>query len=143
MNLPRYPCLIKNDFYVYSFYSDGPNGRIKKTVIYSKMEDNPIVYNLAFGDENQLTGELNDRSTSNNYDTQKILSTVANTIHAFCNKHGNHYIYAVGNTSSRTRLYQMGISELWDEICIDFVVLGYRNGDWYPFKRVSITRRFW
>ncbi len=59
MNLKRYACLANNDFKSYEFYSEGPNGKIKKVVTFTKIEDEDIViYNLAFGDENSETGDI-------------------------------------------------------------------------------------
>ena len=64
-----------------------------------------------------------------------ILATVANTINDFCDHYGNHYIFAVGSTAARTRLYQMGISKLLNEISIDFEILGSKDGGLYEFQK--------
>ncbi|WP_414692628.1 DUF6934 family protein [Pedobacter sp.] len=64
MNLPQYPFQASSDFQTYSFYSDGPNGKIKKVVIYSLFQENPLIYNLAFGDENPNTGIICDTVNS-------------------------------------------------------------------------------
>ena len=135
MNLERYTYFTTNDFQNYSFYSEGPKGRIKKTIVYSKIQEDPIIYNLAFGDENSFTGHINDKTISNNEDRNIVLATVANTINAFCDRYGNHFIYATGSTLSRTRLYQMSIAGLWKEISLDFEVYGYRDGDWQQFRK--------
>jgi hypothetical protein len=113
MNLERYQYLNSNDYHYYEFYSEGPQGRISKMVTFSRiLNTNPVIYNLAFGDLNMVTGELDDTVISNNQDRTIVLTTVANTIAEFCNHHGNHYIYAKGSTPSRTRLYQMVITSL-------------------------------
>jgi hypothetical protein len=52
MNLDHYT-LFTTDFRDYEFYSEGPQGRIKKIVRYRRIENDPITYNLAFGDENE------------------------------------------------------------------------------------------
>jgi len=44
MNLDRYSYLPANNFKGYSFYSEGPNGKIKKTVVYSILWNDPLVY---------------------------------------------------------------------------------------------------
>ncbi|BAU52825.1 DUF6934 family protein [Mucilaginibacter gotjawali] len=133
MNLERYPYFASNDFKDYEFYSDGPKGRIRKVIMYTKIQDNPAMYNLSFGDADVETGIVYDDVISNNQDRDTVLATVANTINEFCDHYGNHWIFATGSTQSRTRLYQMGIARLWREINIDFDVYGEKNGKWQPF----------
>ncbi len=90
---------------------------------------------MGFGDEDPDTGKINDLIITNNEDRDMVLATVANTIIDFCNHHGNHYIYAKGSTSARIRLYQMGISNLWNEISIDFDIYGLKDGSWHAFHK--------
>lgn len=135
MNLERYPYFAKNDYHEYSFYSDGPKGEIKKTVIYSKIQDEPTIYNLAFGDENPLTGDIDDKAVTNNHDRDIVLATVANTINDFSDRYGNHFIYTAGSTPARTRLYQMGLASLWKELSKDFDVYGYQDESWQQFQK--------
>jgi hypothetical protein len=59
MNLPKYP-LVASDPFLYHFYSEGPQGRIKKAVIYARIEDN--LFNLAFGDWDEQLRRINDSS---------------------------------------------------------------------------------
>lgn len=134
MNLARYPYLANNNFNNYEFYSDGPKGRIKKGVRFSLMNNEPMIYNLAFGDITEGTDLIDDAVVSNNNDRDMVLATVANTIFDFSNNYGNHYIFATGSTPARTRLYQMGITSLWNEISIDFAVLGFKDGSWQAFQ---------
>jgi hypothetical protein len=118
MNLQRYN-YFTNDYDVYEFFSDGPNGVIKKVVVFTQISDTePPIYNLAFGDVHPVTGKLDDSVISNNGDGDIVLATVANTISTFCDHYGSHFIYAEGSTASRTRLYQMGIANLWNEISL-------------------------
>ncbi|MGK6351611.1 DUF6934 family protein [Parapedobacter sp. DT-150] len=135
MNLDRYVYFTNNDFHDYEFYSEGPNGRIQKVVRFACIQQgNPGVYNLGFGDLNS-EGVVDDTSVSNNADRDKVLATVASTIIDFCNRHGDHYIYASGSTPSRTRLYQMSISRLWDDIQVDFEVYGLKDNEWHEFSK--------
>ncbi len=139
MNLERYN-YFTNDYRAYEFFSEGPKGSIRKLVVFTKIIDaDPPIYNLAFGDAHPVTGNLDDEIISNNEDRDIILATVANTIAAFCDHYGNHYIYAEGSTASRTRLYQMGIAGLWDEINIDFEVYGLKDNNWHPFIPYTIN----
>jgi hypothetical protein len=135
MNLDHYAYLPGNNYKSYSFYSEGPNGRIKKTVIYSILWDDPVVYNLAFGDEDPKTGNIDDTAKSNNQDRDKVLATVAATINEFMKAYGNFPVYAQGSTPARTRLYQLSISNLLDEINKDFMVMGFRNHAWELFEK--------
>lgn len=135
MNLERYSYLTTNNYHNYTFYSEGPRGRIKKTVTYLKIFDDPVAYNLAFGDEDYKTGVINDAVVTDNKDLDLVLATVAATVVEFSERFGNHYIYATGSTLSRTRLYQMGIAKFLDEISKDFEIYGYNNGSWHEFQR--------
>jgi hypothetical protein len=91
MNLHRYT-YFTNDYKEYAFFSEGPKGRIKKIIKFMKIQDDPIVFNLAFGDEDPLTREVSDSVKTDNKDRDIVLATVANTIHAFCDHYGDHYI---------------------------------------------------
>lgn len=139
MDLERYTYFTYNDYYDYEFYSEGPKGRIRKVVMFTKIPDIDLtIYNLAFGDQNLCTEKIDDSVISNNQDRNKVLATVANTVVEFCKQHGNHFIYAIGSTNSRTRLYQMGIAGLWNEINRDFEVYGMKNNIWIPFQPNSV-----
>jgi len=136
MNLPKYDYRPDESFTNYEFFSEGPNGRIRKMIIFSKMVFQPfIIYNLAFGDINEETGDINDTIISNNYDSDKVLATVAASIHDFCDNNGNHLIYAEGSNPSRTRLYQMSIGRNFDEINAEFDIKGLTANGWEPFQR--------
>jgi hypothetical protein len=134
MNLERYTYFTE-DYKDYEFYSTGPKGHIKKLVTFTRVpETDPAIYNLAFGDVNTKTGELDDAIITDNHDRDIILATVANTIVSFCNRYGDHYIYAEGSTPSRTRLYQISIGRLWEQISTDFEVYGLMKEKWYSFE---------
>jgi len=51
MNLEHYTYFASNDFKDCEFYSEGPKGRIRKAVRFTKISDEgPAFYNLGFGD---------------------------------------------------------------------------------------------
>jgi hypothetical protein len=136
MNLERYTYFTNNDFLDYEFYSEGPKGKIKKVVRFTKITDKePIVYNLGFGDADEETGVFDDSIITNNKDRDLVLATVANTIIDFTNYYGNHYIFASGSTPARTRLYQIGISGIWEEISKDFEIYGLKEDNWHSFEK--------
>src|SRR5882762_11239701 len=103
MKHSKYPVEASDNQFVYDFFSEGPRGTIKKTVIYSQIEEN--LFNLGFGDWNEEFQGLDDSSRSNNGDRDKILATVAFTALDFTSKFPDAQIFAEGSTSSRTRLY--------------------------------------
>lgn len=123
------------EIYHYEFFSEGPNGKIRKVIQYQLIDENNHVFNLAFGDWNEEKNTINDLSKSNNLDRQKILVTVAQTVIDFLNVHPYAIIIATGSTKSRTRLYQMGISLFWEEIKSNFYIDGYINDQWEAFEK--------
>jgi hypothetical protein len=103
MNKPKYLYKTEGEFTIYEFVSEGPNGRIAKMVEYTETATEGV-FNLAFGDYDEITNSINDLSVTNNGDSLKVLATVASTVYAFFNKHPNAYIVATGSTNVRTRL---------------------------------------
>ena len=134
MNLERYS-YFTDDYKEYVFFSEGPKGRIKKVVQYRKINDNPTIYNLGFGDENTVTGKIDGRVVTNNNDRDKVLATVASTVIEFSKHYGKQTIYIEGETPARIRLYQIGISAFLTEISTDFKILGVRQGVLEEFQK--------
>jgi len=133
---------VKNEKYLYKsedkfeffeFYSQGTKGVIKKVIEYQPTSE-PNIYNLAFGDFDEKTNQINDMTVTNNGDSLKVLATVASTIYAFIEKHPNSWIVATGSTDARTRLYRMGITNNLVEISKDFYIFGYTKAEvWEEF----------
>ncbi len=134
MKLPRYQLKSGDNLMTFEFVSEGYKGQIPKIVQYSEtnLKD---VYNLALGDKDGETGELDDTIISNNGDNEKVLATVVATIYAFTDKHPDAWIYASGSTKSRTRLYRMGITKYLSEIKVDFELYGETDDEWVPFRK--------
>ncbi len=133
MKLPKYQLKSDEKLLSYEFISEGPKGKITKRIQFTLINQNEI-YNLAFGDINQDSAEINDLVVSNNGDSEKVLSTVVSAVYAFCDKNPTAWIFVAGSTSSRTRLYQMGISKYLDYIKEDFIVYGMGEYDWEEFE---------
>lgn len=91
-------------------------------------------YNLAFGDKDLDTGDIDDQVVSNNGDSEQILATIVSAVYAFTDRNKNVWVYVTGSTKSRTRLYRMGIVKYFDEVKKDFVLFGLRNGEWEDFE---------
>lgn len=125
MMLERYKIKASHDLMIFGFTSIGPKGNISKVVQYTEIY--PDIYNLGFGDKDELTGEINDRVTTDNGDSKKVLATVAFTIYEFTDKFPGAWVFATGSTPGRTRLYRIGITNFLNEISIDFEVYGLRN----------------
>ena len=58
MKYPKYPVVASHDHHMYLFFSEGPQGKIAKGVIYSKINED--LYNLGFGDWNEGSRYLDD-----------------------------------------------------------------------------------
>lgn len=134
MKLERYKLKAEDSLMVFEFVSDGPKGRIPKIVKFSETNLKDL-FNLAFGDKDLNTGEINDLSISNNGDSEKILSTVVAAVYAFTDYYPNSFVYATGSTKARTRLYRMGITKYLKEITKYFYVYGLHNDEWENFEK--------
>lgn len=132
MYLDRYGYRISENFLDYSFTSEGPKGSVNKVVRFTLIGEN--IYNLAFGDLDEYTGEISDMVVTNNGDSRKVLATVAATVYDFSLEYRDAIILAKGSTNSRTRLYRMGITNYLDTIQADFEVYGLKGTDWELFS---------
>lgn len=136
MKIAIYPFVKRPESYYYEFFSEGPNGSIKKVVEYFRLQElKTEVFNLAFGDWDEESNRINDLLISNNADKDKVLATVAATVIDFMEDHPDAIIIVTGSTLSRTRLYQMGIAKILNEINRDFEIQGYINNSWHSFQK--------
>ncbi len=133
MNLERYPLEAQSNLTVFEFFSQGPNGSIPKLIQFQQINQSPI-YNLAFGNKDEKTGEIDDLAVSNNSDTQKVLATVVAALYAFFNSYPEAYVYATGSTTARTRLYRMGITRFYEEVIQDFELYGQVGDEFHQFE---------
>jgi hypothetical protein len=122
MNLERYELIAGDDLFTFEFVSEGKCKIIK--VVDFQQAHLPNLYNLALGDENLETGQIDYLVVTNDRDTEKVLATVAAAIYAFTEKHPEAWIYAAGNTEARTRLYRMGINKYFDIAEQNFDIFG-------------------
>jgi hypothetical protein len=129
MNLPKYDVSADETFHIYQFKSHGPKGQVLKGILFSKIHDDPLVYNLALGDVDPITGKLNDQTITDNKDSDKIFATVGEVVMDFCNHHIGASILADGNTLARKRLYQMQVSSKLSEVQKHFIVYGITDAD--------------
>ena len=130
MKQPKYHLKAESRFTRFEFISEGTKGAIRKLIEFQATTD-PDVYNLAFGDKDPLTDEINDLAVTNNGDTEKVLATVIAALYVFFDNYPSAYVYATGSTATRTRLYRMGITKFYEEMQKDFYLYG-QVGDNYP-----------
>ncbi len=139
MKLPRYELKAEKSLMVFEFTSEEPKGQIPKLIKFSETTLKGF-YNLAFGDQNIETGEIDDTVVSNNGDSEQVLATIVSAVYSFTALEKEAWVYATGSTKSRTRLYRMGITKYFDEVKQDFLVFGLRNGEWEDFtKEIEYT----
>jgi hypothetical protein len=110
------------DEFNYCFFSVGVRGKFNIIVRFTKMGEN--IYNLGFGVVDEEFDWLDDRVELRNGDSQIILATVANVVLSFLDEHPTASVFATGSTTSRTRLYQMGISRILPVIT-GYEIAGY------------------
>lgn len=136
MNQDRYPFTKNNNHLIYEFESEGPIGKIKKVVRFKpECIGGTTFFSIGFGDFDEKTGKPDDKIVSNNHDRNKVLTTVAQVVLEFTKHFPDMDVYAEGSTTSRTRLYQMGIAKNLQEISNMLEVYGMKNGTWELFKK--------
>lgn len=89
------------EVFYYEFYSEGPNGKIRKVIQYQRASENDEIYNLGFGDIDHVSGEVDDLSVTNNQDTTKVLATIAKTVLDFLHRHPEAIVMARGSTCKK------------------------------------------
>ncbi len=133
MQYPSYSFYqIEEDTQFY-FESVGPKGVIQKVVIFSLISD-PNIYNLALGDLNPNTREIDDQVVSDNGDTAIIMATIFHITHHFLSTHPNFTILFRGNSPARNRLYRMAINRAEEELLNYFVMFGFYHDSWEGFS---------
>lgn len=134
MKLDRYELKAGRNLTTFEFLSEGPKGHITKLVQFQQM-NLPNLYNLAFGDLNPLTGQLDDKVITDNGDSKKVLATVVAAVYAFAGQYPEAWIYATGSTATRTRLYRMGINKYFDIVEEDFDIMGEHQSEWEWYEK--------
>ena len=86
MILSKYTLKAEADLTIFEFVSEGTKGSIPKLIVFTETNLKDF-YNLAFGDKDEESGKINDKTVSNNNDTEKVLATVVAAIFAFTDKY--------------------------------------------------------
>jgi hypothetical protein len=68
MRLEQYEFIFDTTETVFDFVSEGPKGKILKGVYFTKLKIKGLrnIYNLAFGDKDINTGEIDDQVVTDN-----------------------------------------------------------------------------
>lgn len=134
MKLDRYELKAGRNLTTFEFLSEGKKGKIIKVVQFQQM-NLPNLYNLAFGDKDLVTGQVQDLAVTDNGDSEKVLATVVAAVYAFAFKYPEAWVYATGSTEARTRLYRMGINKYFDIVQEDFDIMGEDQNEWEWYKK--------
>jgi hypothetical protein len=125
---------ISSDALVFEFISKGPKGDIKKLIQFSETTAKNI-FNLSFGNLNS-DGTIDDVTTNDNKDRDKILATVASTVYNFTDRFPERYVFFTGSSKERTRLYRMALTINYQELARTFIIWGLRDsGGFEPFGK--------
>ncbi|TAE76606.1 MAG: hypothetical protein EAZ85_00005 [Bacteroidetes bacterium] len=120
MKKPHYLFEEKGSF-KYSFESVGLQ-TITKIV-----EFQPItysIYNLAFGDFDEINQNYDDEIRSNNQDIHKIFATIFQICNHFFIQNTDKAIYLEGNTPLKQKLYQRIIKNNLSDLENNFIIFG-------------------
>jgi hypothetical protein len=127
MNIQPYVTQSDSERLTFSFESISQRKIIKKIVLFTPIDDTYKIFNLALCDLSE-NDELQDDTTSNNDDVEKIMATVIAIVQEFFATYPNKKVFFEGNTASRTRLYQIAINRVIDELSEWFLIEGiYQN----------------
>lgn len=141
IKIEKYPLKAESNLTIFEFISEGPKGLIRKIIQFQETNQ-PNLYNLAFGDKNPETEEVDDLAVSNNGDSEKVLATVVAALYAFFDKHPDAFVYATGSTSSKTRLYRISITWFYEEMIEDFDLYGQLEDEFHKFEIGKNYARF-
>ena len=103
---------FKPELVQFRFTSVGRKGEIEKIIEFSFIPKRP--WNLGFGDVKDDDWE--DDVISNNNDFRKVLQTVANAVHEFCDMYPNAEIAFIPLDERRKLLYNRVFQQRWHEI---------------------------
>lgn len=80
--------MAEKSLMVFEFISEGPKGEIPKLI---KLSETTLkdFYNLAFGDKDSQTGDIDDKAVLNNGDSEQVLATVVSAVYAFTDTYKN------------------------------------------------------
>lgn len=91
MRIEKYNLKAQKELTRFEFISEGPRGAVRKLIEFQTTTVRGI-YNLAFGDKDNRTGEIDDLAVSANGDTEKVLATVISAVYVFFDRYPDAFI---------------------------------------------------
>ncbi len=116
----------------FKFQSVGKRGTIDKAIELAQMA--PGIYNLALLDFDPVTQGYVDDSITDNGDMPEVLATVMAVVLDHLSRFPRSSIIITGNSPSRTRLYQIAINKIGDDLKRQLKILGYQRSGWRIFE---------
>lgn len=55
-------------------------------------------------------------------------------MYAFCYRRPEAWVFAMGSTPARTRLYQIGLNRFYTQVVEDFDLYGFQGTEWLSFQ---------
>lgn len=111
----------------------------KKVIHFTRLDSSEAdIYNLGFGDFNEVTGKINDLNVTNNADRDRVLGTVAKSVLFFLHSYPDSRVVFKGSTPARTRLYNIEISKHWENVKNLVLVEGLTSRGWEPFCKQTV-----
>ncbi len=131
MHLAGYKIVERaSDFSEFHFISNGPNGMIRKVIVFEPLEDSYLplgnnLYNIALLDV-LPDGTLSDKNLSNNNDLSKILITTVQILAGYTTIFPDRAIFIQGSDEAgqRTSLYHRAIKNNFTVFEHDFDIEG-------------------
>lgn len=139
MNYEPYEFIFNEENTHFTFQSIGKRGVFDKAIAFTPIGDN--IYNLALLDFDPEDQNYTDQNVTDNGDMPLVLATVMTIILDYLNQFPDRKVYLIGNSRSRTRLYQIAISKVINQIS-DITVLGYYNSQWIQFEPNKVFDSF-
>lgn len=128
----------RNDENTFWFISNGTRGEIIKHITFQKLPASNQ-YNLALGDYNVETNEIEYSELSNNGDARKVFATVGVIVQNYTTAFPGREIFVMGNSSEKSRAYNFMVSAYYSEIIEMFEVFGAYGGEFFePFIKDKI-----
>ena len=116
----------------FHFQSVGKRGVFDKLILIRPLSEEH--YNLSLLDYDINTQEYSDISVTDNGDMPEVLATVMKAILLFLDRYPDKKVNFQGSTGSRTRLYQIAISQIYPDIKKDLTIYGWKNSEWIAFE---------
>jgi len=134
MNLSKYEIsLLRED--AYWFVSSGKQRDIYKGVLFQPLPELNR-FNLALGDINLQTGQMEFDELSGNGDARKVFATISEIVKVYTEAYPEREIFVSGNTDDKKRSYSFMTGWYLEEILMDFKVWGLLFGqEFEPFQK--------